>query len=111
MGRRAFLFPTAGPILLGTLSAADWVAPAITQNDVESEVMPRDAHQYAEDAALSHKIPANSGRWTIIWLLFAASLINYLDRSSISLALPLMAVVKVMIDYFKAEETAPQTAI
>src|SRR5271155_2227962 len=26
---RRFLFPTAGPILLGTLSAADWAAPAI----------------------------------------------------------------------------------
>ena len=53
--------------------------------------MPRDAHQYAEGAALGHKIPANSRRWTIVWLLFAASLINYLDRSSISLALPLLS--------------------
>ena len=34
---RRYLFPTGGPILLGTLSAADWVAPAITQNDIESE--------------------------------------------------------------------------
>jgi MFS transporter, ACS family, D-galactonate transporter len=34
---------------------------------------------------------ARSGRWTIVWLLFAASLINYLDRSSISLALPLLS--------------------
>ena len=34
---------------------------------------------------------AHSGRWTIVWLLFAASLINYLDRSSISLALPLLS--------------------
>ncbi len=32
-----------------------------------------------------------SGRWTIVWLLFAASVINYLDRSSISLALPLLS--------------------
>ena len=32
-----FLFPIRGPILLGTLSAADWAAPAITQNDIESE--------------------------------------------------------------------------
>jgi MFS transporter, ACS family, D-galactonate transporter len=31
------------------------------------------------------------GRWGIVWLLFAASLINYLDRSSISLALPLLS--------------------
>jgi ACS family D-galactonate transporter-like MFS transporter len=34
---------------------------------------------------------ATGGRWTIVWLLFAASLINYLDRSSISLALPLLS--------------------
>ncbi|MGC2402773.1 MAG: MFS transporter [Acidobacteriaceae bacterium] len=33
----------------------------------------------------------NTGRWTIVWLLFAASLINYLDRSSLSLALPLLS--------------------
>ena len=32
-----------------------------------------------------------SRRWTIVWLLFIASLINYLDRSSISLALPLIS--------------------
>lgn len=31
------------------------------------------------------------GRWTIVWLLFIASLINYLDRSSISLGLPLIS--------------------
>lgn len=30
-------------------------------------------------------------RWPIVWLLFAASLINYLDRSSLSIALPLIA--------------------
>jgi MFS transporter, ACS family, D-galactonate transporter len=33
----------------------------------------------------------NTGRWTIVWLLFAASVINYLDRSSLSLALPLIS--------------------
>ncbi len=32
-----------------------------------------------------------SRRWTIVWLLCIASLINYLDRSSISLALPLLS--------------------
>lgn len=31
------------------------------------------------------------GRWPMIWLLFAAALINYLDRSSLSLALPQIA--------------------
>jgi ACS family D-galactonate transporter-like MFS transporter len=34
---------------------------------------------------------AAARRWTIVWLLFAASLINYLDRSSLSLALPLLS--------------------
>jgi ACS family D-galactonate transporter-like MFS transporter len=53
--------------------------------------MPRDAPQYADGAALGHRIPATSRRWTIVWLLFAASLINYLDRSSISLALPMLS--------------------
>src|ERR1700761_864235 len=33
----------------------------------------------------------STGRWTIVWLLCIASLINYLDRSSISLALPLLS--------------------
>jgi ACS family D-galactonate transporter-like MFS transporter len=36
-------------------------------------------------------IGTTSRRWTIVWLLFIASLINYLDRSSISLALPLIS--------------------
>ena len=32
----------------------------------------------------------NARRWTIVGLLFAASLINYLDRATISMALPLI---------------------
>lgn len=44
--------------------------------------MTRDALQTAR---------ASSGRWTIVWLLFIASLINYIDRSSLSLALPLIS--------------------
>lgn len=35
--------------------------------------------------------PSNTRRWTIIGLLFAASLINYLDRAAISFALPLIS--------------------
>src|SRR5215472_12466915 len=34
---------------------------------------------------------SNKRRWTIIILLFAASLINYLDRAAISFALPLIS--------------------
>lgn len=30
-------------------------------------------------------------RWPIVWLLFAASLINYLDRATISISLPLIS--------------------
>jgi MFS family permease len=33
----------------------------------------------------------NTRRWTIVWLLFAASLINYFDRATISFALPLIS--------------------
>lgn len=33
----------------------------------------------------------SSRRWTIVGLLFAASMINYLDRSTLSLALPLIS--------------------
>src|ERR1700685_4498577 len=53
--------------------------------------MPRHPHQSGAPAALRSHSPAHSGRWTIVWLMFAASLINYLDRSSISLALPLLS--------------------
>jgi len=49
------------------------------------------ASQARADSALQSVPPANSDRWTIVWLLFAASLINYLDRSTISLALPLVS--------------------
>ena len=34
---------------------------------------------------------SNQRRWTVVVLLFAASLINYLDRSTISFALPLIS--------------------
>jgi hypothetical protein len=37
MRENHFPFSTRGPILLGTLSAEYWAAPAIMQNDVESE--------------------------------------------------------------------------
>ena len=34
---------------------------------------------------------SNARRWTIMWLLFAASLINYFDRSTLAFAMPLIA--------------------
>jgi MFS family permease len=34
---------------------------------------------------------SNRRRWTIVWLLFAASLINYFDRQTLSFAMPLIA--------------------
>jgi MFS transporter, ACS family, D-galactonate transporter len=34
---------------------------------------------------------SNQRRWTIVGLLFTASLINYLDRAAISFALPLIS--------------------
>lgn len=45
-------------------------------------------------SAASFLLPAgitNRRRWTVVWLLFAASLINYLDRATISFALPLIS--------------------
>jgi ACS family D-galactonate transporter-like MFS transporter len=36
-------------------------------------------------------IVSNSRRWTVVGLLFTASLINYLDRAAISFALPLIS--------------------
>jgi len=35
---------------------------------------------------------SNARRWSIVWLLFIASMINYLDRATISVALPLISV-------------------
>ena len=34
---------------------------------------------------------SNKRRWTIVWLLFAASLINYFDRQTLAYAMPLIA--------------------
>src|SRR5204862_485793 len=34
---------------------------------------------------------SNTRRWTIVWLLFAASLINYFDRQTLSYSMPLLA--------------------
>ncbi len=43
-------------------------------------------------APVSEILPfSNVGRWTIVGLLFIASLINYLDRATISMALPLLS--------------------
>jgi MFS family permease len=46
-------------------------------------------------AAVSGSPPAiaagNVRRWTIVWLLFAASVINYFDRQTLSYALPMLA--------------------
>src|SRR5438552_17758934 len=33
----------------------------------------------------------NARRWTIVWLLFAASLINYFDRQTLAFSMPLLA--------------------
>jgi MFS family permease len=53
--------------------------------------MSMETRQDSENSAFQDARPAGSGRWTIVWLLFAASLVNYLDRSTISLALPLVS--------------------
>src|SRR5687768_3250373 len=43
------------------------------------------------DSASAPLAVSNSRRWTIVWLLFAASLINYFDRQTLSFAMPLVA--------------------
>jgi MFS transporter, ACS family, D-galactonate transporter len=53
--------------------------------------MTSDARQTGGNSTFQGATQSYSGRWTIVWLLFAASLINYLDRSTISLALPLVS--------------------
>ncbi len=53
--------------------------------------MTTNARQDQENPALRATAAVTSGRWTIVGLLFAASVINYLDRSTISLALPLVS--------------------
>ena len=44
-----------------------------------------------EYAAVGPAGVTNARRWIVVWLLFAASLINYLDRATISFALPLIS--------------------
>ena len=48
--------------------------------------------QGGELAVTTDTAISNSRRWGIVALLFAASLINYLDRATISVALPLISV-------------------
>src|SRR5436190_22196649 len=44
-----------------------------------------------DDAAPTALGVTNARRWTIVGLLFTASLINYFDRATISFALPLIS--------------------
>jgi MFS family permease len=43
------------------------------------------------DSASTPVTVSSARRWTIVWLLFAASLINYFDRQTLSFAMPLVA--------------------
>src|SRR2546426_1117704 len=55
----------------------------------------RDGENIAPALSQAEPPPAltvsNARRWTIVWLLFAASLINYFDRQTLSFAMPLLA--------------------
>jgi ACS family D-galactonate transporter-like MFS transporter len=55
----------------------------------------RDSENIAPAVSETEPAPAlaasNVRRWTIVWLLFAASLINYFDRQTLSYALPFLA--------------------
>ncbi|HXJ56486.1 MAG TPA: MFS transporter [Verrucomicrobiae bacterium] len=43
------------------------------------------------DTAAPPLVVSERKRWTIVWLLFAASLINYFDRQTLAYSLPLLA--------------------
>lgn len=43
------------------------------------------------DPSSAPLVVSNARRWTIVWLLFAASLINYFDRQTLAYAMPLLA--------------------
>jgi MFS transporter, ACS family, D-galactonate transporter len=45
----------------------------------------------APDSESAPLVVSNARRWTIVWLLFGASLINYFDRQTLSFAMPLIA--------------------
>ena len=45
-----------------------------------------------EFAVTTETAISNSRRWSIVALLFIASMINYLDRATLSVALPLISV-------------------
>lgn len=53
-------------------------------------ITPRNAAPLA-DPSYPAAAMSNSRRWSIVGLLFAAALINYIDRGTISVALPLIA--------------------
>ncbi|HUI42924.1 MAG TPA: MFS transporter, partial [Terriglobia bacterium] len=53
--------------------------------------MTQAGRQGVHTSSTNNVSPLSSRRWAIVGLLFAASLINYLDRSTISLALPLIS--------------------
>src|SRR6478736_6220890 len=53
---------------------------------------PQNASPPAVEAAPAELIAVtHARRWTIVWLLFAASLINYFDRQTFAYAMPLLA--------------------
>ena len=45
----------------------------------------------SESSAETGPVISNSHRWWVVFLLFVASLINYLDRATVSMALPLLS--------------------
>src|SRR5882762_4105233 len=51
----------------------------------------KDASAVVPDSGSAVIAVSNARRWTIVWLLFAASLINYFDRQTLSYALPILA--------------------
>ena len=67
------------------LSCRDGPGPGLSRMKTRNPV--NEGVECAVDTAIS-----NSRRWSIVALLFVASMINYLDRATISVALPLISV-------------------
>ena len=58
----------------------------------EQNVDPRTSPKTNFASPAEFAVPvSNARRWSIITLLFAASMINYMDRATLSMALPVIA--------------------
>src|SRR5262245_56271954 len=71
------------------MAHGSWLMAHFLQTDGRNPMEMKHATQaVAESAPI---VVSNQQRWTIVWRLFLASLINYFDRQTLSFAMPLIA--------------------